>query len=243
MCKKLLPVARSFARSERRGVAIVLMGDGDRPSHEAMIAEHRLGEVPFALAPIVGINLGIGRLPHAVLIDPAGIIRSKGIVNSREHLESLLVAQETGYASMQDYLRGSAPGSAGARPGSQTTEDLSMMLDAFDRMMESASRQIAQRSSRRSVLARLGTALIGGALLPILPVDRSGRMKLAHANEFAKTAQTNDPTACNYWRHCSSDGYLCDCCGGTYNQCPPGSYASRPAGSEPASIRTTIRPT
>ena len=42
MCKKLLPVARSFARSERRGVAIVLMGDGDRPSHEALIAEHRL---------------------------------------------------------------------------------------------------------------------------------------------------------------------------------------------------------
>jgi methylamine dehydrogenase accessory protein MauD len=113
MCKKLLPVARSFARSERRGVAIVLMGDGDRASHEAMVAEHRLNQVPFALAPIVGINLGIGRLPHAVLIDPEGIIRSKGIVNSREHLESLLVAQETGYASMQDYLRGSAPETAG----------------------------------------------------------------------------------------------------------------------------------
>jgi methylamine dehydrogenase accessory protein MauD len=114
MCKKLLPVARSFARSEQSGVAVVLMGDGDRPSHEAMIAEHRLQEVPFALAPIVGINLGIGRLPHAVLIDREGIIRSKGIVNSREHLESLLIAQETGYASMQDYLRGSAPGSVGA---------------------------------------------------------------------------------------------------------------------------------
>ena len=69
--------------------------------------------MPFALAPIVGINLGIGRLPHAVLIDAEGVIRSKGIVNSREHLESLLVAQETGYASMQDYLRGSAPDTAG----------------------------------------------------------------------------------------------------------------------------------
>ena len=115
-----------------------------------MIAEHRLDEVPFALAPIVGINLGIGRLPHAVLIDPAGVIRSKGIVNSREHLESLLVAQETGYASMQDYLRGSAPGSAGAQAAAarRREEDLSMMLDAFDRMMESASRQIAQRSSQ-----------------------------------------------------------------------------------------------
>lgn len=113
MCKKLLPVARSFARSERRGVALVLMGDGDRASHEALIAEHRLQDVPFALAPIVGINLGIGKLPQAVLIDPEGVIRAKGIVNSREHLESLLVAQETGYASIQDYLRGNAPDSAG----------------------------------------------------------------------------------------------------------------------------------
>jgi methylamine dehydrogenase accessory protein MauD len=115
MCKKLLPVARSFARSERQGVALVLMGDGDRPSHEALIAQHRLQGVPFALAPIVGINLGIGKLPQAVLIDAEGVIRSKGIVNSREHLESLLVAQETGYASIQDYLRGKAPDSAGPK--------------------------------------------------------------------------------------------------------------------------------
>ena len=84
-----------------------------------------------------------------------------------------------------------------------------MMLDAFDRMMESASRQVAQRSSRRSVLGAARAALVGGAVLPMLPVDRSGRLKLAHANEFAKTAQTTDPTACNYWRYCSSDGYLC----------------------------------
>jgi methylamine dehydrogenase accessory protein MauD len=117
MCKKLLPVARSFARSERRGVALLLMGDGVRPSHEAMIAEHRLQDVPFALAPIVGINLGIGKLPQAVLIDAEGVIRSKGIVNSREHLESLLVAQETGYASIQDYLRGSASDSASPEAG------------------------------------------------------------------------------------------------------------------------------
>ena len=62
-----------------------------------------------SLAPIVGITLGIGKLPHAVLIDAEGVIRSSGIVNSREHLESLLVAQETGWASMQDYLTGARP--------------------------------------------------------------------------------------------------------------------------------------
>ena len=118
-----------------------------------------------------------------------------------------------------------------------------MMLDAFDRMMESASRQIAQRSSRRSVLARLGTALIGGALLPILPVDRSGRMKLAHANEFAKTAQTTDPTACNYWRYCSSDGYLVRVLRRHLQPVPAGLVRlADQLGRRPASIRTTIRP-
>ena len=75
----------------------------------------------------------------------------------------------------------------------------------------------------------------------MLPVDRSGRAKLAHANEFAKTAQTTDPTACNYWRYCSSDGYLCECCGGTYNSVRPAPTPRPPPGSRPASIRTTIR--
>ena len=84
------------------------MGDGDRPSHEALVAEHRLEGLPLVLSPIVGITLGIGKLPHAVLIDAEGVIRSSGIVNSREHLESLLVAEETGYASMQDYLLGAS---------------------------------------------------------------------------------------------------------------------------------------
>lgn len=109
MCKKLLPVVRSFARSERQGIGILLIGDGDRASHEALLTEHKLEGMPLVLAPVVGMTLGIGKLPHAVLIDAEGIIRAKGLVNSREHLESLLVAQETGYASMQDYLLGTRP--------------------------------------------------------------------------------------------------------------------------------------
>jgi methylamine dehydrogenase accessory protein MauD len=110
MCKKLPQVVRSFAQSERRGVGVVLVGDGDCPSHEALVAEHRLEALPLVLSPIVGITLGIGKLPHAVLVDAEGVIRSSGIVNSREHLESLLVAEETGYASMQDYLFGASSG-------------------------------------------------------------------------------------------------------------------------------------
>jgi methylamine dehydrogenase light chain len=100
------------------------------------------------------------------------------------------------------------------------------VLDALDRVMEDVARELAQRSSRRGALARLGVALVGGVVLPMLPIDRTGRARMAHASEFAKTAQTTDPTRCDYWRHCSVDGDLCSCCGGSVNECPPGTMAS-----------------
>lgn len=119
MCKKLMGAVRSFARSERKVVELVLMGDGEREAHRTMAAEHGVRDLPFAISPIVGMRFGIGKLPYAVLIDAEGVVRAKGIVNSREHLESLLVAQETGYASIQDYLVGTGrgrPNGAAARP-------------------------------------------------------------------------------------------------------------------------------
>jgi hypothetical protein len=47
----------------------------------------------------------VDKLPHAVLIDEHGTLVGRGLVNSREHLESLLVARETGFASVQSYLK------------------------------------------------------------------------------------------------------------------------------------------
>ena len=69
-----------------------------------MIRKHKLDGVPFLLSQVVGMTYGIGKLPYAVLIDHEGILRSKGLVNSREHLESLLTAKELGHASIQHYL-------------------------------------------------------------------------------------------------------------------------------------------
>jgi hypothetical protein len=37
-------------------------------------------------------------------VGPDGVVRAKGLVNSREQIESLLEAQELGVASLQDYL-------------------------------------------------------------------------------------------------------------------------------------------
>ncbi len=96
----------------------------------------------------------------------------------------------------------------------------------LDDLVEKAARRIAQKTSRRSLLARLGTVLAGAALVPILPVDRRGAVSRARAEAFAKTAQTTDPTQCNYWRYCAIDGYMCSCCGGGPATCPPGTYPS-----------------
>ncbi|MDX6752545.1 methylamine dehydrogenase accessory protein MauD [Geminicoccaceae bacterium 1502E] len=112
VCKKLLGVARSFARAERTALDLVLVGDGDRVEHEALVKEHGLEGMPLVISPVVGMTYGIGKLPYAMLIDAEGVVRSKGLVNSREHLESLLTAQESGFASIQDFMESKSRGAA-----------------------------------------------------------------------------------------------------------------------------------
>jgi methylamine dehydrogenase accessory protein MauD len=118
MCKKLFGVAKSFMRRERRHLWLALIGDGERGEQERFVREHKLEVFPYIVSPVVGMTYQVGKLPYAVLIDEAGIVRAKGLVNSREHLESLLVAKETGYASIQEYLDAGLPESR--RPAEMT---------------------------------------------------------------------------------------------------------------------------
>jgi len=103
ICKKLLPIAKSFASGEKLGV--VLVGDGDIGEQREMIARHKLEGIPYVNSPQVGMTFQVGKLPYAILIDEDGVIRAKGLVNSREHLESLAIARETGYGTIQAYLK------------------------------------------------------------------------------------------------------------------------------------------
>jgi methylamine dehydrogenase light chain len=91
-------------------------------------------------------------------------------------------------------------------------------MRSLDQLFERSSRSLARRTSRRSLLGSLGQLLTGAALLPLLPLDRSGR---ARASE-AKTG----PESCQYWKYCAIDGFLCACCGGSSSSCPPGASPS-----------------
>ncbi|NIR32287.1 MAG: methylamine dehydrogenase (amicyanin) small subunit [Gammaproteobacteria bacterium] len=100
------------------------------------------------------------------------------------------------------------------------------IIERFDGTVEKVTRAVAQRVSRRGFVSTVTKVVVGGVVLPLLPVDRNFQLRNAHAEEFAKTAQTTDPKACNYWRYCAHDGYSCACCGGGPSVCPPGSYPS-----------------
>jgi methylamine dehydrogenase accessory protein MauD len=104
VCETLLPALRSAARSEREWLDVVLASDGPRPEHEAFARARQLEGFAYVLSPALGITWQVGKLPYAVLLDAAGILRARGLVNTREHLESLFEAKQRGVASIQDYL-------------------------------------------------------------------------------------------------------------------------------------------
>jgi len=91
-----------------------------------------------------------------------------------------------------------------------------------DRLTERVSRTVARRTSRRSWLGMLGGVVAGAATLPLLPVARAAGV-LRRAEDVP---DTGDPTSCDYWRYCAIDGFLCSCCGGSANTCPPGTEQS-----------------
>ena len=104
VCKELLPAVRSVARREHGWLDVVLASDGPRAEHEPFVRREGLEAFPYLLSAPLGITYEVSRLPYAVLLDGAGVLRAKGLVNSREHLESLFEARERGVASLQDWL-------------------------------------------------------------------------------------------------------------------------------------------
>ncbi|KVL19765.1 methylamine dehydrogenase accessory protein MauD [Burkholderia sp. MSMB1826] len=106
VCKKLLPLLPSLQASEATPVNIVLASDGDADEHVRFTRKHDLGRFPYVLSQELGLAYQIGKLPYAVLLDETGTVRAKGLVNTREHLESLFEAKERGVASLQQYVHG-----------------------------------------------------------------------------------------------------------------------------------------
>ena len=104
VCKSLLPIVKSSGRDERSWLDIVLASDGDLEEQRAFARGHNLDAAAYVLSAPLGVTYQVSRLPFAALIDEAGVLRARGLVNSREHLESLFEAKRLGVASLQQYF-------------------------------------------------------------------------------------------------------------------------------------------
>ena len=104
VCKALVPTARSLATHER--YRLVFASDGGKPeSHRAYVKSLGIEKYPYVLSQALGVSYAVSKLPFAALIGADGILKSKGLVNTRDHLESLVESMETGIHSLQDYVR------------------------------------------------------------------------------------------------------------------------------------------
>ena len=120
ICQSLIPVARSIAEAEE-ALQLIFASDGDdRDSHGAYVARHGLEAWPYILSEDLGRTYGVSKLPYAVLVDAAGSVASFGIVNTREHLESLFEARKLNVTSLQAYLE----------QQEESTGDQDMFVDA-----------------------------------------------------------------------------------------------------------------
>ena len=105
LCRSLLPVVTRIAKEERKWLDLIFASDGGtRAEHEAYVAERQIESFPYVVSQELGVAFQVGKLPYAALLDETGVLVAKGLVNSREHIESLFEAKRLGVASVNEYM-------------------------------------------------------------------------------------------------------------------------------------------
>ncbi len=104
VCKTLLPALKSAAKSEQAWLDLTLASDGKESEHRQYIVDHDLSSYRYVSSELLGRSYSVAKLPYAVLIDERGKIASMGVINSREHIESLFESKESGVFSIQEFL-------------------------------------------------------------------------------------------------------------------------------------------
>jgi methylamine dehydrogenase accessory protein MauD len=105
VCKSLVPTAKSLARREGKRMRLIFASDGDKvEQHEAYARDLNLNDYHYVISEGLGMAFEVSKLPFALLIGADGTLHSKGLVNTREHLESLVEAMDSGVATLQDYM-------------------------------------------------------------------------------------------------------------------------------------------
>jgi methylamine dehydrogenase accessory protein MauD len=93
-CEQLMRVIRSTQRGLRLPYEFLAILEAPRSQAEEYIRRYRL-KFPVILdeGGKLRLELGVERLPYALLVDPDGVVRMKGVTNGRRQLEALIAGR------------------------------------------------------------------------------------------------------------------------------------------------------
>jgi methylamine dehydrogenase accessory protein MauD len=101
-CEALTPALKAASRQEKKRFKLILVGlSGDEESNRAYVQKQGLSGLPFIVSPAFSPSFEVSATPYVVLVDHAGVVLSKGVVNRREHLDSILNSTTVGYHSIE----------------------------------------------------------------------------------------------------------------------------------------------
>lgn len=105
VCKTLVPTAKSLIKSEHGRMQLAFASDGENiEQHQRYTKDLKIDNYPYVISEELGMTYEVSKLPFAVLIGSDGTLKSKGLVNSREHMESLIEAMDSGVDTLQEYF-------------------------------------------------------------------------------------------------------------------------------------------
>lgn len=104
VCKALLPAVKSISQSQPE-LKVIYVSDGEAALHEQFVSTAGLESACYLVSPEVGMTFQVGKLPYAILLDRTGTLQAKGLVNSREHLDSLFETELLGSSTLQSHLQ------------------------------------------------------------------------------------------------------------------------------------------
>ena len=109
VCKSLVPTAQSLVKSESQRMRLVFASDGaeteaDLQQHRDYVKSLKIENYPYLISQALGMSYQVSKLPFALLIAADGTLKSKGLVNTREHMESLIEAMDSGINTVQEYV-------------------------------------------------------------------------------------------------------------------------------------------
>lgn len=105
VCKSLVPTAKSLVSSESHRMQLLFASDGDElEQHQRYAKDLDLDDYSYVRSEALGRAFEVSKLPFAVLIDADGILKGKGLVNTREHMESLIESMDSGVVTVQEYI-------------------------------------------------------------------------------------------------------------------------------------------